>query len=63
MTVFNFFCYPEGETTMFVDNPVWVSGSKQTSDTTIVYEGPGKFYIIVNAVNLDSWEIAVADFD
>ncbi|MDH5704348.1 MAG: hypothetical protein OEY99_09050 [Aigarchaeota archaeon] len=61
-TVFGFFCYPEGKNTGFVGTPMMVTGSKQTTDSTIVYEGPGKFYLEVNAGNLDGWEIMVEDF-
>jgi|GEM_PF-1273926 len=62
LTELSIFCYPEGETKIFVGVPVHVSGSKQISDTTIIYSGPGKFYLVILAANLDGWQIIVEDF-
>ena len=62
LTGLSIFCYPEGETKIFVGVPVHVSGSKQISDTTIIYSGPGKFYLVILAANLDGWQIIVEDF-
>lgn len=53
-------CYAEGETPSITS--IMAGGNKKTSDTTIVYRGPGRFYFKIAAANLDGWQIIIEDF-
>jgi hypothetical protein len=55
---FNFFVYPEGETTEYTDT----AGLSSGTDSTISYAGPGNYYIKVIAGNLYNWGIRVEDW-
>jgi hypothetical protein len=58
LAFFAFHAYPEGETIFHVTS---VSHQGAGSDTTYVYEGPGRYYFDVVAVNLNEWTIEVED--
>ena len=52
------FIYPRGETAIYVED---ISpGSNQMSGSTYCYAGPGEYYIVVGAANIDHWEITIS---
>ncbi len=55
--VFGFYVYEEGDE-FSVES---VMAGEQNSDTTIIREGPGKFYIKVSAANLKSWILNIEE--
>ena len=60
-SMFSFFIYPEGETTMYTDTMIGNLGISG-KDSTISHAGEGSYYLEITTANLDDWEIIIEDY-
>ena len=58
---FAFITYEVGET-MYVSSDELDFTQMSETDEFIINEGPGEYYLVVYAANLESWEIEVFDY-
>ena len=58
---FAFITYEVGET-MYVSSDELDFTQASETDEFIINEGPGEYYLVVYAANLESWEIEVFDY-
>jgi len=57
------FIYPEGETIWQVGSVMATDNMTTTSDTTVVHEGPGYYYLEVTVANVESWQVQIEDYN
>ena len=56
LSIFSFLIYPRGQKDMFVEAILFPAGQ---SGSTYSYAGPGEYYIVVNAANIENWQITI----
>ena len=54
--VFGFLIYPRGETIFYVESVLFPSS---TSGTTYSYAGPGDYYLVVGAYDIEEWVVTI----